>query len=199
MIGERMEPSQPNSDVTRCFERIGRGDQAAARELLPLVYQELRALAQSYLRERGGERSLNATALVHEAFLRLAAPSTAWEGRAHFFAVAAKAMRQIVIDHIRARLATKRGAHWERLRPEGLAAPDEQLEIEVLDLHERLIHLATLDPMQSQIVELRFFGGLTMDEVAQVVGLSKPTVEREWRAARAWLGAGLRKDAGHDP
>lgn len=194
-----MAATDPQSDTTRYLERIGRGDPSAARELLPLVYQELRALARSYLQDGGGERSLNATALVHEVFLRLAGSSAgAWEGRAHFFAVAAKAMRQVVVDHLRARHARKRGADWQRLRLDGLTAPEEQLELDLLDLHERLTRLAALDPLQGQIVELRFFAGLTMDEVARVLDLSKATAEREWRAARAWLGAELGKGSGND-
>ncbi|MBP7745798.1 MAG: sigma-70 family RNA polymerase sigma factor [Phycisphaerae bacterium] len=194
-----MGTPRPNPDVTHCLELVSRGDQAAARELLPLVYQELRALAQSYLRERGGERSLNATAIVHEAFLRLAgSPAGGWEGRGHFFAVAAKAMRQIVVDHVRARRTAKRGRRCGRVALEGLISPDEAVEIDLLDLHECLTRLAALDPLQTQIVELRFFAGLTVDEVAKVIGSSKATIEREWRTARAWLGAELRKDRSDD-
>jgi RNA polymerase sigma factor (TIGR02999 family) len=119
-------------------------------------------------------------------------------GRGHFFAVAAKAMRQIVVDHVRARRTAKRGLHCDRVALEGLTSSDEAIEIDLLDLHECLTHLAALDPLQSQIVELRFFAGLTVDEVAKVIGSSKATVEREWRAARAWLGAELQKDRGDD-
>lgn len=164
------------------------------------VYEELRGLAGGYLRRQNAAHTLQPTALVHEAFLKLVDhTSVQWNGRAHFFAVAAKAMRQVLVDHARAKNADKRGGGWDRITLDqavwsggpagGIAA--NSTEVDVLALNEVLDLLAEVDPRQAHIVELRFFGGLTVDEVAAVVGVSKTTAEDEWRMARAWLSRKL--------
>jgi RNA polymerase sigma factor (TIGR02999 family) len=175
-------------EVTRHLTRLRSGDREAAEELLPLVYNELRALAQSYLAHRPGGATLQATSIVHEVYLRLVDQTNVdWESRAHFFAVAAKAMQQLLVDHVRRSGAQKRGGGAQRVAIDALSVPDEQSSVALLDLEESLSALAELDPFQAQIVELRFYGGLSFGEVAQVLGVSKSTVEREWRTARAWL------------
>ncbi len=192
--------STTQREVTLHLTRIQAGDRAAVEELLPLVYSELRALAQSYLAQRPHGNTLQATSIVHEVYLRLVdETSINWEGRAHFFAVAAKAMRQLLVDHVRRQTAQKRGGGLQRVPIDAVTVPDEGSSVALLDLEEALSELAGLDPMQGRIVELRFYGGLSFEEVAHVLGVSKSTVEREWRMARAWLitrlGAGEADDA----
>ena len=175
-------------EVTQHLTRLRAGDPTAAEELLPLVYNELRALAQSYLAHRPGGATLQATSIVHEVYLRLVDQTNVdWESRAHFFAVAAKAMRQLLVDQVRRRSAQKRGGGWQRVSIDAVSVPDEQSSVALLDLEESLSELAELDALQARIVELRFYGGLSFGEVAHVLGVSKSTVEREWRMARAWL------------
>jgi len=176
------------AETTRLLQALSPQNPAAAAQLFPIVYEELRRLAHSYFRRQDPQQTLQPTALVHEAFLRLAAQtSVSWQGRAHFLAVAAQAMRQILIDHARARGRQKRGGQMCRVTTDPAVTPVSDAAPELLDLDEALQRLAVLDERQAKIVELRFFGGLTVDEVAHVLDWSKSTVESEWRMARAWL------------
>jgi RNA polymerase sigma-70 factor, ECF subfamily len=182
--------------VTDLLTRVSHGDGAALAQLTPLVYEELRRLAH---REMGGQRpdhTLQTTALVNEAYLRLADQTNPrWQNRAHFFAVAARAMRQILVSYARSQQAEKRGAGALKVELDeaALVSPEESREI--VDLHEALERLATLDARKAQVVELKYFGGLNYDEVAEVLNVSRITVRRDWDFARAWLYAELH-DAG---
>ncbi len=164
----------------------------AARKLFPLVYADLRKLAAKYL---GGERknhTLQPTALAHEAFLKLIDQSRVdWKGRTHFLAVSAEALRRILIDHARARVRQKRGGGWHRVVLEPEVALTETGEVDTEALHDAIEALAKLDPEQARMVELRFFGGLTVEEVAHIMGVSKRKVEGDWTHAKAWLRARL--------
>jgi RNA polymerase sigma factor (TIGR02999 family) len=175
--------------VTDLLQAWASGDQGAFDKLLPLLYDELRRQARRYIRAQPAGQTLQTTALVHEAYLRLVGQSAvAWKGRAHFFGVAAKAMRSILVDHARARNAAKRGGSARAMTLDdagGLAGP--QASVDVVALHEALERLAEVDSRKSQLVELRYFGGLGIDEVAAVLGVSPATVKREWTTARAWL------------
>ena len=165
-----------------------RGDTAAARRLIPLVYDELRKLAAGYLRQERPGHTLQPTALVHEASLRLLDYSRLDpKSRTHFMCMAAREMRRALIDHARRHGARKRGADWVKVTLDQVVLPTEGRSVDLLDLTQALEELAVLDPRQAEIVELRFFGGLTEEEVAGHIGLSLRTVEREWRMARAWL------------
>jgi RNA polymerase sigma-70 factor (ECF subfamily) len=181
-------PAVSQQRVTELLVQWSQGDDAALAELTPLVYDELRRLAH---RQMGGERpnhTLQTTALVNEAYLRLADQSNArWQNRAHFFAVAARAMRQIVVDYARSQQSQKRGGGALKvdLDDTALVSPEESKEI--VDLHEALEQLATLDSRKAQVVELKYFGGLNYDEMAEVLKISPATVRRDWRFAKAWL------------
>ena len=174
--------------VTELLVRWSQGDDAALAELTPLVYEELRRLAH---RQMGGERpghTLQTTALVNEAYLRLADQTNpCWQNRAHFFAVAARAMRQILVSYARSQQSQKRGGGALKvdLDEAALVSPEESQEI--VDLHEALETLATLDSRKAQVVELKYFGGLNYDEIAEVLKISPVTVRRDWKFARAWL------------
>jgi len=174
--------------VTDLLQSWGRGDVSARDQLLPLVYRELKRRAAGYLRRERRSHTLQPTALVHEAYLRLAGQNrVAWQNRAHFFGIAAQIMRRILIDHARERLAAKRPEAAVRvLLDEGIGA-SHPIDCEVLLLNQALEELSQLDPRQAQIVELRYFGGMTEEEVAKVLSLSRATVTREWQTARAWL------------
>jgi RNA polymerase sigma factor (TIGR02999 family) len=179
-------------EVTVILNRAGNGDPNAANELLPLVYEELRKLALARMaRESPGGQTLQATALVHEAWLRLGADSQpAWQNRAHFFAAAAEAMRRILIDGARRRHANRHGGGLRRLDVD-----DPALEIsapcgaddEMLDVNESLEQLAIHDPRKAELVKLRYFAGFTLEEAADALGVSVPTAKRDWAYARAWL------------
>jgi len=174
--------------VTELLGKWSQGDQAALIELTPLIYEELRRLAH---REMGAERpyhTLQTTALVNEAYLRLADQTNPqWQNRAHFFAVAARAMRQILVSYARSQCAQKRGGGAPKMELDeaALVSPEESQEI--IDLHEALERLAALDSRKAQIVELKYFGGLNYDEMAEVLKISSITVRRDWRFAKAWL------------
>ncbi|MFN8058891.1 MAG: sigma-70 family RNA polymerase sigma factor [Vicinamibacterales bacterium] len=171
------------------------GDAADPATLLPVVYDELRRLAGAYMRRERRGVSIQATALVHEAFLRLRADrKRPWQNRAHFCAIAAHAMRQILVEHARARATRKRGGGWGRVTLEDVhaAKPASTLDLEALD--EALERLAVLDASQARLVELRYFGGLTIEETAEALGVSPATVKREWVLARAWLHRELAAD-----
>jgi RNA polymerase sigma factor (TIGR02999 family) len=188
--------SSPRHDVTLLLAEVGRGDPAAAARLMELVYAELRALAGDYARRQRADHTLQPTALVHEAFLKLVdADSAEWKDRAHFFAVAATAMRQILTDHARAQRAQKRGGgEWQKVTLSDVAlpgAPGENRAIDLIALDDALSELAAFDARKHRIVEMRFFGGLTVEDVARLEGVSTTTVESDWRAARAWLSMRL--------
>jgi RNA polymerase sigma factor (TIGR02999 family) len=175
-------------DVTQLLESWGKGDRLALERLMPLVYDELHRLAHRYLRNERSDHTLQSTALVHEAYLRMVDQKTVhWQNRAHFFGVAAQSIRHILVDHARGHRAAKRGAGAAKLSlDEAIGVPDRQ-EIDVLALDESLERLASLDPQQGQIVELRFFGGLSIEETAEVLHISPATVKRDWVMAKAWL------------
>jgi RNA polymerase sigma factor (TIGR02999 family) len=181
-------------DITQVLADLNAGDAAAHDRLLSAVYDELRELARGYLRRQRAGHTLEPTALVHEAYVRLIQQDhPGYQSRVHFFAVAAKAMRQLLIDHARRKGAAKRGEGWERITLSELRSARTS-DIDLLDLDEALGELGRLDAQQCRIVELRFFGGLTIEETAEEVGVSTATVEREWRSARAWLSARLSSD-----
>ncbi|HMF09484.1 MAG TPA: sigma-70 family RNA polymerase sigma factor [Thermoanaerobaculia bacterium] len=176
--------------VTTLLRRWGDGDRQALESLMPLVYDELRGLAVHHLRAERPDHTLQPTALVHEAYLRLIdQKNVVWQNRAHFFGIASQMMRRILVDHARRRNASKRDGSAYRIElggEEGSAeSPDRDAELLALD--RALTQLEELDPRQSRIVELRFFGGLTVEETAEVAGVSTATVKREFRTARAWL------------
>jgi RNA polymerase sigma factor (TIGR02999 family) len=173
--------------VTELLVKWKCGDQEALHSLLPLVYDELRRLAQHHLRGERVEHTLQSTALVHEAYLRLVKPgSPQIESRAHFFALASQLMREILVDYARSRGAAKRD--WgSRLTLDEAAELSGSKGVDVLALDDALNELARMDPRQSRIVELRFFGGLSIQETSEVLGVSSATVERDWTSARAWL------------
>jgi RNA polymerase sigma factor (TIGR02999 family) len=179
-------PTAGSADVTRLLSAWSRGERAALDELLPAVYGELRRLAARHLRHERPEHTLQTTALVHEAYLRLVTQRRRTvENRAHFFAMAAQMMRRILVDHARRRRAGKRDAGQEILPLDGRVAIPTDFDIVALD--DALVRLAVMDGRQSRIVELRFFGGLSVEQTSEVVGVSPATVKREWQAARAWL------------
>jgi len=189
-----LEGERVRADATQLLVRASRGDQAAVRRLAPLVYDELRALARQYLPPKGaaGTATLQPTALVHEAFLRLIEQDPAdYKGRTHFLATAATAMRSVLVDYARARGAAKRGGGWCRITLAEAAALQPQSEIDFSALDEALIRLARLKERAARIVELRFFGGMSVEEVADHLGVSARTVKGDWRTARAWLRAEL--------
>jgi len=175
--------------ITQLLVDWGKGDQAALEKLMPLVYSELRRLASNYLRRERGEHTLQPTALVNEAYLKLVdQKNPKWQNRAHFFGISAQLMRRILVDHARQHQAVKRGgAEQQRISLTGAEALAQQPEIDLLALNEALDELAKMDPKQSRIVELKFFGGLSIEEIAEVLGIGHATVERDWKMARAWL------------
>jgi RNA polymerase sigma factor (TIGR02999 family) len=174
--------------VSRLLHAWGRGDLQARDVLVPVVYRELRRRAGAYLRRERSDHTLQPTALVHEAYLRLMAQDrVAWQNRAHFFAIAAQMMRRILIDHAREHQAAKRpGANLKVLLDDGIGAAQPRA-CELIMVDEALIELTRIDPRQGQIVELKYFGGLSEQEVAAVLSVSRATVTREWQTARAWL------------
>jgi RNA polymerase sigma factor (TIGR02999 family) len=187
-----MEQEAKRRAVTASLIAWAGGDETARERMLPLVYDELRQLAAGYLRRERPGHTLQPTALVHEAFLRLIDQREVdWSNRAQFIGLAAVMMRRILVNHARDRRAAKRGGDAERVPLTVDVGRIAATEVDVLDLHETLERLASHDQRKSQIVELKFFGGLTHDEIAGTLGVSRPTVEREWRFARAWLSREL--------
>ena len=185
-------PDPAPGEVTLLLARSGSGDAEATSRLLELVHEELRALAGGFARGQRAGHTLQPTALVNEAFLKLVhGGPPAWNDRAHFLSVAATAMRQILTDHARARAARKRGGEWEKVSLSDLQLHAGGDEIDLVALDDALVKLSAFDPRKHRVVELRFFGGLTVEEVARVLDLSTTTVESEWRAARAWLAVRL--------
>jgi len=190
--GHTVEQPQ-GEDVTRILADLRGGDQGAADRLLPIIYTELRAIAQRLFAARNPTETIQPTILVHDVFMKLAQKTEMeWESRAHFFAVAAKAMRDLLVDHARRHHAAKRGGGWKRITLSGLGdnSPEEQF-IDVLDLENVLKKLGEVDQRQERIVELRFFAGLSVEEVARVLNVSERTVMYDWRMARAWLRSQL--------
>jgi RNA polymerase sigma factor (TIGR02999 family) len=175
-------------DVTSLLRRWSEGDRASLDKLIDVVYPELHRIAMRYLQHERTDHTLQGTALVHEAYMRLVqGPEKQWANRSHFFAVAARIIRGILVDYARARLTAKRGAGIVNLAlTEGLAGV-EPGEVDLLDLDNALNALQKLDPQQSQIVEMRFFGGLSLEETAEVLGVSVSTVKREWIVAKTWI------------
>jgi RNA polymerase sigma factor (TIGR02999 family) len=179
---------KPPSTVTELLHAWGAGDERALDRLVPAVYAELRRQAERQLRRESAGHTLQPTALVHEAYLRLVDQREAkWEGRSQFFGVAAQLMRRILVDHARGRGAAKRGGGAARVTLAEGSAEAAEGEVDVLALDEALTRLATLDARQARVVELRYFAGLGVEEVAQVLDVSPATVKREWTMARAWL------------
>jgi len=186
----------PSTQINRLLADWGHGDQDAREALIPLVYEELRRLARRRLWRERPDHTLQSAALVNEAYLRLVrqeAPQ--WQNRTHFFGVAAQLMRHILVDHARKHLAAKRGAGAPRLSFDPEIALPQKPELDLIALDSALNKLAGLDPQQSRLIELRFFGGLSIEETALVLGISPATVKREWATARAWLQRELKKDA----
>ena len=181
-----MSSSSPR-DVTRILADVNAGDKEAADLLYGRVYDELRHLASGLIRQRGREYTLQATALVNEAYLRMVDQKAPWESRGHFFSVAAMAMRRILVDHARRRSAAKRGGGQAALALDEAVAMFEERSVNLLALDEALTRLAALDPEKSRMVELRFFAGLTIPEVADILNTSHATVERDWAFVKAWL------------
>ena len=185
----------PPHEVTRLLALAHEGDGAALDRLLPLVYSELRALAHRQRMRRGGAETLNTTALVHEAYLKLAGKEGAWESRLHFFRVAARVMRDVLVDYARAQRAAKRGGGAPAVSLSDLGDLPAVRVDEVLGLDEALGQLEKLDAEQARLVELRYFAGLTLPEAAETLGLSERTAKRRWTTARAWLYHTLRHAA----
>jgi RNA polymerase sigma factor (TIGR02999 family) len=203
--------AQANQPVTQLLASWRGGNQAALGELTGLVYQELRSLAQRHLRRERANHTIQRTALVHEAFVRLVnQQSVDWQSRAHFFGLASNLMRRILVDHARARLASKRGGGVDAVSLDEITNPTEsedstgpryaepgkvdgETDEDVAAIDEALTRLAVLDERQARIVEMRYFGGLTIEETAAAIGISDATVKREWTLARAWLRRELSK------
>jgi RNA polymerase sigma factor (TIGR02999 family) len=174
--------------VTDWLLELGRGDKAGLDQMLPVLYDELHHLAEAYLRREDPGHTLQPTALVHEAYLRLIDQRRVdWRNRAQFLGVAAGIMRRILVDHARGRAAQKRGGGAEAVSLSLVEAPSGRPEVELIALEQALEQLTALDPRKTQVVELKFFGGLSAREIAEVMGISDATVEREWTFARAWL------------
>jgi RNA polymerase sigma factor (TIGR02999 family) len=184
---ERVEPGSSNQ-VTELLVRWRGGDRAALDALIPLVYDELRRVAQAYLQRERPDHTLQSTALVHEAYARLIGQDLPeWQNRAHFFGVAAHVMRQILVDHARGRRAGKRGGSACRVTLDEMAFQPKPVDVDVIALDDALKDLAKLDPQQSRVVELRFFAGLSIEDTSEVLGISLSTVNRDWNTARVWL------------
>jgi RNA polymerase sigma factor (TIGR02999 family) len=179
----------PMSEVTRILSAIEAGDEQAAKQLLPLVYEELRKLAAHKLAGEAPGQTIQATALVHEAYLRLAGPDGArhFNGRAHFFRAAADAMRRILVDRARHKHSQKRGGAWRRVDLDQSAEVTSDPAEDVAALSEALDALAARDPQKAELVKLRFFTGLSVEEAADLLGISRATADRHWRYARTWL------------
>jgi RNA polymerase sigma-70 factor (ECF subfamily) len=183
-------PQPSESELTLFLARLGRGDETADPELMQHVYDQLRATAAAYMHKQGDGHSLQPTGLVHEAFLKLFhGQSVNWNDRTHFFALAANVMRNILVDHARRKFA--QGGQRSACLIDGIAAKDEAEAIDLIELDSALQELAEQDEREGRVVELRYFGGLTIAETAKVLQVSTPTVERDWAMARAWLGKRL--------
>lgn len=195
-MAQTREPRDvPAGEVTRLLQAWNEGDAAARDRLIPVVYDELRRRAGAYLRRERRDHTLRPTDLVHETYLRLCEQNSAWQNREQFFGVASRLMRRILVDHARARGAAKRGCGLRVTLVEGLvgAAPSEP---DLLDLDAALGELEAVDDRQGRLVELRYFGGLTLEEAAVALGVSRATANREWAMAKAWLFRRLKRTSG---
>src|SRR5436309_1491506 len=182
------KPSTPQYRVTQLLQQWSHGDNAAVVELTPLVYDELRRLAHHFMEGQRPNHTLQTTALVNEAYLRLADQTNPnWQSRAHFFAVAARAMRQILVSYARSNRAQKRGGGAVRIELDEAVILSPEQSKEIVDLDEALERLATLDSRKAQVVELKFYGGLNYDEIAEVLKIARRTARRDWEFARIWL------------
>lgn len=185
-----------NPQITRLLLEVRKGNSNAYDHLLPLVYDQLRGIAHNRLRQHRPGQTLNTTALVHEAYLRLAEPSDVdWQNRAHFFAVSSRAMRFILLDYARARTAEKRGGRQPDLSIDGLQLAADERALDLMTLHDAVDRLTEMDERLGRLVEYKFYGGLNYDEIAEVTGLSTPTLKRDWRRARTWLYRHLKENA----
>ena len=193
-----MVPSK--ADVSELLSALASGSPTAAEKLMPVVYSELKRVARAYMRRERPGHTLQTTALVHEAYLRLVRQENVrWQGRSHFFGIAAQLMRRILIDHARGHLREKRGGAVVALHLDEALVFSPEHSQELVRLDEALDRLAKLDPRQSRIVELRFFGGLSVEETAEYLGISPKTVKRDWAVAKAWLHAEVRSANGPQP
>lgn len=186
---------QGSDQVTRLLGEIRAGNEGAFNELLPLVYAELHRIAENYFRRERRDHTLQPTALVHEAYLRLAGQQPDWQSRLQFLAIAATTMRRVLVDHARAHAAVKRGHERDRVPLEELLIITDDRADQMLAIDRALTRLAALEPRQARLVELRFFGGLSVEETAEVLRISTATVKRQWNSARAWL---QKEVASHD-
>jgi RNA polymerase sigma factor (TIGR02999 family) len=193
------------SDVTQLLDQAARGDRHAAGQLLPLVYEELRRLAAQKLAHEAPGQTLQATALVHEAYLRLVSPvahapgSPEFDSRGHFFAAAAEAMRRILVDHARHKKSSKAGGGHQRVKLDDIALPVEDAGDDLLALHDALERLEQKDRRKAALVKLRFFAGLTNEQAAQALGISASTADNDWAYARCWLRLEMTRGAGPQP
>jgi RNA polymerase sigma factor (TIGR02999 family) len=186
----------PSNQVTELLVRWRGGDKAALDALMPLVYAELRRVAQHYLNNERPDHTLQSTALVHEAYVRLINQNfPQWQNRAHFFAVAAQLMRQILIDYARSHRASKRGGNVYKMALDDAEEQPQAVNVDIIALDDALKSLADMDAQQSRVVELKFFGGLSIEDTAEVLGVSPSTVKRDWVTARAWLYRELDRSA----
>lgn len=177
-----------SKEVTIFLKAWGGGNREARDQLLVLVYKEMRKLAAKYLKQQRPDHTLQPTALVHEAYLKLIDTSEInWQDRAHFFAVAAQTMRNILVDHARALAADKRGGGMRKIALDEISGTSKKQDVDLIDLNDALERLAAQDELQGRLIELRFFGGLTIEDTAEVLKISPATVKREWAMARAWL------------
>jgi len=186
----------PSNQVTELLVRWRSGDKAALDRLMPLVYTELRRIAVRYLQGERSDHTLQSTALVHEAYVRMTEQNLPeWQNRAHFFAVAAQIMRQILVDYARSHRASKRGGDVYKLALEEAEEQPRVIDVDIVALDDALKSLAEMDEQQSRVVELKFFGGLSIEDTAEVLGISSSTVKRDWITARAWLYRELNRSA----
>ena len=193
-----MPPESTSTSVTVLLRAWGEGDEQALERLAPLVYQELHRIARGYMARERPDHTLQTTALVNEAYVRLVdARQVTWHDRAHFFAVCARAMRRILVDHARSRAYQKRGGGNVRIQFDEAYGIGWSPDVNILELDEALNRLSLLDPRKGRVIEMRFFGGLSVEETAEALRISPETVMRDWKLARAWLYRELSVDQGH--
>jgi RNA polymerase sigma-70 factor, ECF subfamily len=186
-----------SAEVTLLLTELTKGNQEARSKIIPLVYEELRRMAGRYMRRERADHTLQSTALVHEAYLKLVEQSVDWQSRAHFFAIAAQVMRRILVDHARGHLRAKRGGGQPVIALDEALVFSPERSFELVEVDAALQRLAESDLRQAKIVELRFFGGLTVEETAEILGISPKTVKRDWSVAKAWLHGELKKSHGN--
>lgn len=196
ILHSRVSETDPKGEVTRLLAAWGGGDQGALDQMMPLVYAELHRIARRAWGQYPDNNTLQPTALINEAYLKLAnAQNASYQDRCHFFAVACKAMRQILVNHARSRLSEKRGRGLANVSLDDVQAVVHQEAAEIVALHEALEALQTVDPRKSMVVEMRYFGGLSIEETAEAMGASVATVNRDWRLARSWLIREMRRES----